>query len=167
MYSMWSFLPCRAELSAVCDSETWSSVRLTCFLLSHCSPYSGKHPDQVLKDPRYSGMSSSVFACSVSSQNSLQWAACVLSAVRCRHDVVQFCMLLIFRLVSHTCTIHRHLFDRVSCDPGPMFVMFAWDFVLSSLCSGSGFAMRSCTCACESQRLCVTSFMLFSSRTQR
>lgn len=44
---------CRFELFIVCDLVTLTSVRFTCFILSHCPPYSGKYPDKALKDPRY------------------------------------------------------------------------------------------------------------------
>lgn len=56
---MWPYVrfsvASHAELSffVACDLETLISVRFTCFIVSHCPPYSGKSPDKALKDPRY------------------------------------------------------------------------------------------------------------------
>ncbi|KAI2647986.1 R3H domain-containing protein 1 [Labeo rohita] len=87
-----------AELSVVCDSETLTAVSLTCFVFSHCSPYSGTHPERPLKDPRYGGMSSSdasVFTVTSGSRTHL-FGICSIErfVIRepclCLHGVFQF-----------------------------------------------------------------------------
>lgn len=102
----------------------------------------------------------------VQSQCSLEWAACVLWIVRCRHHVPPSWFGSVFCMILMRITLLYDLLAFSLMRPfhnlRPMFVMFAWVFFIFiyiyiwSLFSGVSFAMRSCTSACENQWLCVT-----------